>query len=88
MFGREMNKFETWTPDKDIDKLLALEKRTSEIKNHFDTIVPPTIKAIEDKQIEQTNIQNKANNVRDIPLDIGNIVYLKNRRFADKMKVC
>ena len=85
MFGREMNKFETWSHEKEIDKLLALEKRTNEIKQHFDTTVPETVKAIEYKQIEQTNIQNKANNVRDEPLPIGAVIYLKNEGLLTKL---
>jgi hypothetical protein len=90
MFGREMNKFETWSADKDIDKIIALDKRTAEIQFHFDTTVPDTLKTIGNKQIEQTNIQNNANNVMDTPLAIGTVVYLKNEgllsKFAPRFK--
>jgi hypothetical protein len=85
MFGREMNKFETWSADKDIDKLIALDKRTAEIQFHFDNTVPDTVKTIGNKQIEQTNIQNNANNVMDKPLEIGTVVYLKNEGLLSKL---
>jgi hypothetical protein len=84
MFGREMNKFETWSADKDIDKLIALNKRTAEIQFHFDNTVPDTVITIGNKQIVQTNIQNNANNVMDEPLAIGTVVYLKNEGLLSK----
>ena len=85
MFGREMNKFKSWSTDKDIDKLLALEKRTLEIKNHIEVNIPDTIEIISNKQVEQKIIQNSANNVLETPLKIDSTVYLKNEGLLSKL---
>ena len=86
MFGREMLTFNNWHHNKDINEVLAVEKRTAEIKNHFEANIPQTIVKIKAKQKSQIATQNATNTILSTPLPKDTTVYVRNEGLLGKLE--
>ena len=63
MFGREMLTFQNWSEESNIDEILAIDNRTTEIRDHFENIIPDTVNTIAQRKQTQSKYQDKDNNI-------------------------
>jgi len=86
MFGREMLTFQNWSEESNIDEILAIDNRTTEIRDHFENIIPDTVNTIAEKKQIQSKYQDKDNNILSEALRPGTTVYVKKEGLLSKLE--
>ena len=77
-----MNLFEEWKNEMEEDEEKALFKRTIEIKKLMSYDQPKAVETRERAQINQKRIQDNRSQITERPLDIGEIVFIKDLRLV------